>query len=221
MSENVETFKTELYNKFFIELKKKENIDKETFYNSEFHLYDFYELDEKRDCTRCVCDVKITNVYVLRSDILDKEIIIGSECLNNFKNDCKILKNAFFKRCLLCHNLNIGKNRQLCNECKIKDKCIKCKLQIPKPPFKICNFCKFNQIPINDGKQILGRYGKIPIYILYGPYGPYLEWFDKNISIPKHYIEDNNISLESAKKLIKFKCQSVSSHDSVVSFFLK
>ena len=41
MSENVETFKTELYNKFFIELKKKENIDKETFYNSEFHLYDF------------------------------------------------------------------------------------------------------------------------------------------------------------------------------------
>ena len=31
MSENVETFKTELYNKFFIELKKKENLDKETF----------------------------------------------------------------------------------------------------------------------------------------------------------------------------------------------
>ena len=47
MSENVETFKTELYNKFFIELKKKENIDKEKFYNSEFYLYDFYELDEK------------------------------------------------------------------------------------------------------------------------------------------------------------------------------
>ena len=97
MSENVETFKTELYNKFFIELKKKENIDKETFYNSEFHLYDFYELDEKRDCTRCVCDVKITNVYVLRSDILDKEINIGSECLNNFINDQKVLKNAFVK----------------------------------------------------------------------------------------------------------------------------
>ncbi len=28
MSENVETFKTELYNKFFLELNKKENIDK-------------------------------------------------------------------------------------------------------------------------------------------------------------------------------------------------
>ncbi len=81
MSENVETFKTELYNKFFVELKKKENIDKETFYNSEFHLYDFFELDEKRDCTRCVCEVKITKIFVLKSYILDKEIIIGSECL--------------------------------------------------------------------------------------------------------------------------------------------
>jgi hypothetical protein len=137
-----ETFKSELYNKFFLELKKNENIDKETFYNSEFHFYDFFELDEKRDCTRCVCDVKITKAYVLKSYILDKEILIGSECLKNFINDQKVLKNAFLKRCLLCHNLNIGKNRQLCNECKIKEKCIKCKLQIPKPPFIICNFCK-------------------------------------------------------------------------------
>ncbi len=75
MSENVETFKTELYNKFFIELKKKGNIDKEKFYNSEFHLFD-YELDEKIDCTKCVCDVKITKIYVLRSYISNKDINI-------------------------------------------------------------------------------------------------------------------------------------------------
>ncbi len=62
---------------------------------------------------------------------------------------------------------------------------------------------------MNDGKQILGRYDNIPIYILHGPYGPYLERFDKNISIPKYYINDNNITLESAIKSIKFKSQSV------------
>ena len=122
---------------------------------------------------------KNIKVYVLRSDILDKEIIIGSECLNNFKNDRKVLKNAIFKRCLLCHNLNIGKNRQLCNECKIKEKCKECKSHIPKPPFKVCNFCKFYQVQINDVKQILGKFVIIPIYILYGPHGPYLEWFNK------------------------------------------
>ena len=203
-----ETFKSELYNKFFIELKKNENIDKETFYNSNFELFDYYELEEKKHDIKCVCGVKILKAYILNSKILNKCIIIGSECLSNFEKDQKLLKNAFVKRCIVCHNLNIGKNRQLCNECKIKEKCIKCKLHIPKPPFIVCNFCKFKQVPINDGKQILGRYGKIPIYILYGPYGPYLEWFDKNISIPKNYIEDNNISLESAIKLIKLKCQS-------------
>ena len=69
----------------------------------------------------------------------------------------------------------MGKNRNICNDCKQRDKCIKCKLHIPKHPFKMCNFCKFNQKPINDGKQILGRYCKIPIYILYDPYGPYFE----------------------------------------------
>jgi hypothetical protein len=100
---------------------------------------------------------KNIKVYVLRSDILNKDIIIGSECLSNFENDEDILKNAFVKKCLLCDNLNIG-----------------------------------------------------PIYILYGPYGPYLEWFNKKIIIPKHYIKDNLMSLESAIKLIKFKCQSVS-----------
>ena len=47
----------------------------------------------------------------------------------------------------------------------------------------------------------------IPIYILYGTYGPYLNWFNKNISIPKHYIKDNTISLESAINLIKWKRQ--------------
>ena len=66
----------------------------------------------------------------------------------------------------------------------------------------MCNFCKFNQTPINEGKQILGRYGNIPIYILYGTYGPYLNWFNKNISIPKYHIKDNNISLEPAIHLI-------------------
>ena len=49
MSEKQEIFKNELYNKFFIELKKKENIDKETFYNSKFCLYDYYELEEIKD----------------------------------------------------------------------------------------------------------------------------------------------------------------------------
>ncbi len=41
------------------------------------------------------------NVHVLRSDILDKDIIIGSECLSNFEKDQKIfkmllLKNAYY-----------------------------------------------------------------------------------------------------------------------------
>ena len=98
-----------------------------------------------KDGVTCTCGVKIENVYVLKSDILDKTINIGSECLNNFKIDQEILNNAFVKRCVLCQNLNIGKNRQICNDCKERDKCIKCKSNIPKHPFKMCNFCKFNQ----------------------------------------------------------------------------
>ncbi len=43
----------------------------------------------------------------------------------------------------------------------------------------MCNYCKFKQIPINEGKQILGRHGNIPIYILYGNCGPDLNWFNK------------------------------------------
>jgi hypothetical protein len=211
MSEKQEIFKNELYNKFFIELKKNENIDKETFYNSKFYLFDYYELEVIKDGVTCTCGVKIENVYVLKSDILDKTINIGSECLNNFKKDQEILNNAFVKRCVLCQNLNIGKNRQICNDCKERDKCIKCKSNIPKHPFKMCNFCKFKQVPINDGKQILGRYGNIPIYILYGTYGPYLNWFNKNISIPKYHIKDNNISLDLAIHLIKLKLQTSAS----------
>ena len=42
----------------------------------------------------------------------------------------------------------------------------------------------------------IGKVPNIPIYILYGEYGPYLNWFDKNISIPKYHIKDNTISLE-------------------------
>ena len=207
MSEKQEIFKSELYNKFFIELKKNENIDKETFYNSEFELFDYYELEEKINSIKCVCGIKILKAYILNSKILNKCIIIGSECLSNFEKDQKVLKNTFVKQCVLCQNLNMGKNRTICNDCKQRDKCIKCKLHIPKHPFKMCNFCTFKQVPINEGKQILGRYGNIPIYILYGTYGPYLNWFNKNISIPKHYIKDNTISLESAIHLIKLKRQ--------------
>ena len=205
MSEKQEIFKSELYNKFFIELKKNENIDKETFYNSNFELFDYYELEEKINSIKCVCGIKILKAYILNSKILNKCIIIGSECLSNFEKDQKVLKNTFVKQCVLCQNLNMGKNRTICNDCKQRDKCIKCKLHIPKHPFKMCNFCTFKQVPINEGKQILGRYGNIPIYILYGTYGPYLNWFNKNISIPKHYIKDNTISLESAIHLIKLK----------------
>ncbi len=32
---------------------------------------------------------------------------------------------------------------------------------------------------MNEGRQILGKFGYIPIYILYGPDDPYLEWFNK------------------------------------------
>ena len=207
MSEKQEIFKNQLYNKFFIELKKKYDIDKETFYNSEFELFDYYELEEKINSIKCVCGIKILKAYILNSKILNKCIIIGSECLSNFEKDQKVLKNTFVKQCVLCQNLNMGKNRTICNDCKQRDKCIKCKLHIPKHPFKMCNFCTFKQVPINEGKQILGRYGNIPIYILYGTYGPYLNWFNKNISIPKHYIKDNTISLESAIHLIKLKRQ--------------
>ena len=103
------------------------------------------------------------------------------------------------------------KNRSICNDCKQRDKCIKCKSFIPKKLFKICNLCTFKQVPINEGKQILGRYGNIPIYILYGPYVPYLNWFNKNISIPKYHIKDNTISLELAIHLIKLKHQQSAS----------
>ena len=105
--------------------------------------------------------MKILNTYILRSDILNKEIIIGSECLNNFEKDQDILNNTFVKKCLLCQNLNMGKNISICNDCKKRDKCTKCKLFVPKQPFKMCNFCTFKQVPINEGKQILGRYGNI------------------------------------------------------------
>ena len=47
------------------------------------------------------------------------------------------------------------KYRNICNDCKEKDKCTKCKLHIPKHPFKICNFCKFNQKPINEGNYMV------------------------------------------------------------------
>ncbi len=104
--------------------------------------------------------------------------------------------------------MSIGKIIQLCNECKSNEKCKECKSHVPKPPLKVCSFCKFKQVPINQGKQILVIFGKNPIYIYYGSYGPYLEWFD-NISIPTKYNNNNNISLESAIDN-KFKCQSVS-----------
>ena len=52
------------------------------------------------------------------------------------------------KRCIVCHNLNIGKNRQLCNECKSKERFKECNIHISKEPFKVCNFCKFKQVPI-------------------------------------------------------------------------
>ena len=148
MSEKQEIFKNELYNKFFIELKKNKNIDKETFYNSNFCLYDYYESEERKDNITCTCGVKIFKVYILRSDILEKNITIGSECLFNFEKDQEVLNNAFVKRCVLCQNLNIWKNSQICNDCKQRDKCIKCKSNIPKHPFKMCNFCKFKQVPI-------------------------------------------------------------------------
>ena len=101
MSEKQEIFKNELYNKFFIELKKKENIDKETFYNSNFCLYDYYELEERKDNITCTCGVRISNVYVLKSDKLDKEITIGSECLNNLEKDQETLNNTFLKKQIL------------------------------------------------------------------------------------------------------------------------
>ena len=63
MSEKQEIFKNQLYEKFFIELKKKYDIDKETFYNSEFYLNDFYELDEHIDTTKCTCEVKLVASY--------------------------------------------------------------------------------------------------------------------------------------------------------------
>jgi len=97
MSEKQEIFKNQLYEKFFIELKKKYDIDKETFYNSEFRFIDFYELDERKSIIKCTCEVEIIKVHILRSDILDKEIIIGSECLSNFEKDQKILKSGTHK----------------------------------------------------------------------------------------------------------------------------
>ncbi len=64
-------------------MKKKENIRKENCYNSNFELVDYYELEEK-NCARCVCGIKILKAYILKSKILNKYIIIGSENLYRF-----------------------------------------------------------------------------------------------------------------------------------------
>jgi hypothetical protein len=48
--------------------------------------------------------VKILKIYVLKSDILDKTITIGSECLFNFEKDQEVLNN-----------------KQVCNDCKQRD----------------------------------------------------------------------------------------------------
>ena len=138
-------FKSEWYNKFLIELEKNEHINKETFYNSKFHLIDYYELEGEKDSITCTCGIKLLNTYILRSDILNKEMIIGSECLNNFEKDQDILNNTFVKKCLLCQNLNMGKNRSICNDCKKWDKCIKCKCFIPKKLLKCVIFVHLNK----------------------------------------------------------------------------
>ena len=145
MSEKQEIFENQIYEKFFIELKKKYNIDKETFYNSKFRLIDYYDLDNFNDATKCTCEVKIKNVNVLRSDILDKEIIIGSECLHNFDKDQEILNYTFVKKCVLCQNLNMGKNRRICNECKQRDKCTKCKSFKPRNLLKCVIFVRLTK----------------------------------------------------------------------------
>ncbi len=75
-----------------------------------------------------------------------KVTIIGSKGLKQFIKWLKVLKNTFIKRCVLCHNLNIGKNRQLCNECKSKEKCKECKSHIPKPPYKLIKFVIFENL---------------------------------------------------------------------------
>ena len=61
MSEKQEIFKNQLYNKFFIELEQNEHINKETFYNSKFHLIDYYELEGKNESITCTCGIKILN----------------------------------------------------------------------------------------------------------------------------------------------------------------
>ncbi len=52
---------------------------------------------EEKNCTRCVCGVKILKAYILKSKILNKYIILGSDCLSNFEKDQQVLKNAFVK----------------------------------------------------------------------------------------------------------------------------
>ncbi len=49
---------------------------------------------------------------------MKQRYIIVSECLSIFENDEDILKNAFVKKCVLCDNLNIGKNRQFVKNVK-------------------------------------------------------------------------------------------------------
>jgi hypothetical protein len=73
MSEKQGIIKNQLYNKFVMELKENDKIYKETFNHSNFHLMRNYELQERKNDTRCTCGVKLLNVYVLRSNILNKQ----------------------------------------------------------------------------------------------------------------------------------------------------
>ena len=134
------------------------------------------------------------------SSKIDQNLKIGSECIQHFEEDLQILGDSKIKKCLLCNTHNTNRS-DICNECKKRNKCNICHEFIPYKSYKICNFCKFNIDPINKGKNIIGKYGSIPIYLKYGPYGSYLSYMNNKYNIPSFFITDNNLSLENAIKL--------------------
>ena len=197
-----EPFKNRLYDFFFINLRIKHNISKEDFYNAKYRTCDFYKLEDGYEY--CVCGVKIKNVYTISSDIINQNLKIGICCLENFEEDLQILGDSKIKKCLLCNTHNTNRS-DICNECKKRSKCNLCNEYIPYKNYKTCNFCKFNIDPINKGKNIIGKYGSIPVYLKYGPYGNYLSYIDKKYNIPSFFITDNILSVENAIKIINYR----------------
>ncbi len=63
-------------------------------------------ITRKTNDTTCTCGVKILNVYVLRSNILNREIVIGSEFLSAIHNNMLEIEYSFLFFCTMIYKLD-------------------------------------------------------------------------------------------------------------------